>query len=191
MTITVVILLLISFSVSTAASETSIYIIHMNLSAKPVPFSDHRTWFFTTLTSVTTGRKPKILYTYTDSVHGFSAVLTNSELQRLQQKPGYVSFTKDSPIKLHTTFSPQFIRLASNSGTWPVSSYGGGSVIGIIDTGIWPDHPSFHDEGLGSIPSRWKGKCEFNSSSVCNKKVIGARVFNKGFVSYGPQSFNL
>ncbi|WZZ35993.1 hypothetical protein YC2023_019394 [Brassica napus] len=119
MAFTVMILLLIPFSVTTAITETSIYIIHMDLSAKPVPFTDHQSWFSTTLTSVTTGRKPKILYAYTDSVHGFSAVLTNSELKRLQHKPGYVSFTKDLPVKLHTTFSPQFIGLASNSGTWP------------------------------------------------------------------------
>ncbi|KAF2596799.1 hypothetical protein F2Q68_00011384 [Brassica cretica] len=186
MAFTVMILLLIPFSVTTAITETSIYIIHMDLSAKPVPFTDHQSWFSTTLTSVTTGRKPKILYAYTDSVHGFSAVLTNSELKRLQHKPGYVSFTKDLPVKLHTTFSPQFIGLASNSGTWPVSSYGAGTVIGIVDTGIWPDHPSFHDDGLGSVPSTWKGKCEFNYSSLCNKKLIGARVFNKGLFANNP-----
>ncbi|KAJ0234352.1 Subtilisin-like protease [Hirschfeldia incana] len=186
MAITVIILHLISFSVATATKETSIYIIQMDLSANLSPFSDHRSWFSTTLTSVITGRKPKILYAYTDSVHGFSAVLTNSELKRLQYKPGYVSFTKDLPVKLHTTFSPQFIGLASNSGTWPVSSYGAGTVIGIIDTGIWPDHPSFHDDGLGPVPSRWKGECEFNSSSLCNKKLIGARVFNKGLFANNP-----
>lgn len=62
----------------------------------------------------------------------------------------------------------------------PVSNYGAGTVIGLIDTGIWPDSPSFDDDGIGSVPSKWKGKCEFNSSSLCNKKLIGARVFNKG-----------
>ncbi|CAA7056882.1 unnamed protein product [Microthlaspi erraticum] len=179
-------LLIISFFVVTAMAETSTYIIHMDLTAKPLPFSDHRSWFSTSLTSVVTGRKPKILYAYTDSVHGFSAVLTNSELQRLRNKPGYVSFTKDLPVKLHTTFSPQFIGLHSNSGTWPVSNYGAGTIIGIIDTGIWPDSPSFHDNGIGSVPSKWKGKCEFNSSSLCNKKLIGARVFNKGLFANNP-----
>ncbi|ESQ31193.1 hypothetical protein EUTSA_v10005646mg [Eutrema salsugineum] len=186
MAIPVVILLITSFFMATATTDTSTYIIHMDLSAKPLPFSNHQSWFSTTLTSVITGRKPKILYAYTDSIHGFSAVLTDSELQRLQHKPGYVSFTKDLPVKLHTTFSPQFIGLDSNSGTWPVSNYGVGTVIGIIDTGIWPDSPSFHDDGIGSVPSRWKGKCEFNTSSSCNKKLIGARVFNEGLFANNP-----
>ncbi|KAL1196522.1 Subtilisin-like protease SBT1.9 [Cardamine amara subsp. amara] len=184
---TIVILLIISFFfVANATAEISTYIIHMDLSAKPLPFSDHRSWFATTLTSVINGRKPKIIYSYTDSVHGFSAVLTNSELQRLKDKPGYVSFTKDLPVKLHTTFSPQYIGLKSESGTWPVSNYGAGTVIGLIDTGIWPDSPSFHDEGIGSVPPRWKGTCGFNSSSLCNKKLIGARVFNKGLFANNP-----
>ncbi|XP_023633595.1 subtilisin-like protease SBT1.9 [Capsella rubella] len=158
----------------------------MDLSAKPLPFPDHRSWFSTTLTSVITDKKPRIIYAYTDSVHGFSAVLTNSELQRLKDKPGYVSFTKDLPVKLHTTFSPQFIGLNSASGTWPVSNYGAGTVIGIIDTGIWSDSPSFHDDGVGSVPSKWKGACQFNSSSLCNKKLIGARVFNQGLFANNP-----
>lgn len=186
MGMTVVIILVFSFFVAIVTAETSPYIIHMDLSAKPLPFSDHRSWFSTTLTSVITNRKPKIIYAYTDSVHGFSAVLTNSELQRLKHKPGYVSFTKDLPVKLHTTFSPKFIGLNSTSGTWPVSNYGAGIVIGIIDTGIWPDSPSFHDDGVGSVPSKWKGACEFNSSSLCNKKLIGAKVFNKGLFANNP-----
>ncbi|XP_010484555.1 PREDICTED: subtilisin-like protease SBT1.9 [Camelina sativa] len=186
MAITVLIVMIISFFVAVATAETSTYIIHMDLSAKPLPFPDHQSWFSTTLTSVITDRNPKIIYAYTDSVHGFSAVLTNSELQRLKHKPGYVSFTKDLPVKLHTTFSPQFIGLNSTSGTWPVSNYGAGTVIGIIDTGIWPDSPSFHDDGLGSVPSKWKGECQFNSSSLCNKKLIGARLFNKGLFANNP-----
>uniref|UniRef100_A0A2N9EYS4 Subtilisin-like protease fibronectin type-III domain-containing protein n=1 Tax=Fagus sylvatica TaxID=28930 RepID=A0A2N9EYS4_FAGSY len=40
--------------------------------------------------------------------------------------------------------------------------------------------------GMSSVPQRWKGKCENDtlfSSSACNKKLIGARYFNKGFLA--------
>ena len=43
-----------------------------------------------------------------------------------------------------------------------------------MDSGISPDHPSFNNEGVPLPPSKWKGKCKFNSK-LCNKKIIGAR----------------
>ncbi|KAH7512672.1 hypothetical protein FEM48_Zijuj12G0115700 [Ziziphus jujuba var. spinosa] len=49
-----------------------------------------------------------------------------------------------------------------------------GVIIGIVDTGIWPDHPSFGDEGVPPPPAKWKERCEFNET-VCNNKLIGAR----------------
>ncbi|XP_049378362.1 subtilisin-like protease [Solanum stenotomum] len=61
-------------------------------------------------------------------------------------------------------------------GFWNDSNYGKGVIIGVIDTGIFPDHPSFSDDGMPPPPAKWKGKCEFNVTK-CNNKLIGARVF--------------
>ncbi|KAH7523708.1 hypothetical protein FEM48_Zijuj06G0040400 [Ziziphus jujuba var. spinosa] len=59
-------------------------------------------------------------------------------------------------------------------------------VIGVIDTGVWPESESYDDTGLGPIPSGWKGKCElsnnFNSSN-CNRKLICARFFSRGYTA--------
>ncbi|KZV45318.1 subtilisin-like protease-like [Dorcoceras hygrometricum] len=54
-----------------------------------------------------------------------------------------------------------------------------GIIIGLLDSGIFPDHPSFSDKGMPPPPSRWKGKCEFNFTA-CNNKIIGARYFRNG-----------
>ncbi|KAF3442385.1 hypothetical protein FNV43_RR16301 [Rhamnella rubrinervis] len=49
-----------------------------------------------------------------------------------------------------------------------------GVTIVVVDSGISPEHPSFNDQGVPLPPSKWKGKCKFNSK-LCNKKLIGAR----------------
>ncbi|GJP63197.1 hypothetical protein CLOP_g20263 [Closterium sp. NIES-67] len=65
---------------------------------------------------------------------------------------------------------------------------GDGMVVGVVDSGIWPEHPSFSDKlispPLSAPPSSWKGRCEPTKdfpASACNRKLIGARVFYQGF----------
>ncbi|OAY25778.2 subtilisin-like protease SBT5.6 isoform X2 [Manihot esculenta] len=52
---------------------------------------------------------------------------------------------------------------------------------------VWPESKSFSDEGMGPIPKSWKGICQtgvaFNSSH-CNKKIVGARYYIKGYLNY-------
>lgn len=52
--------------------------------------------------------------------------------------------------------------------------------------GIWPESESFRDNlGLGPIPKSWKGDCikgeKFDPAKACNRKLIGARYYLKGF----------
>ncbi|KAF2298929.1 hypothetical protein GH714_029193 [Hevea brasiliensis] len=72
--------------------------------------------------------------------------------------------------------TPRFLGLQQNLGFWNYSNYGKGVIIGLIDSGITPDHPSFSGEGMPPPPAKWKGKCEFNGT-LCNNKLIGARNF--------------
>ncbi|KAK4482051.1 hypothetical protein RD792_011603 [Penstemon davidsonii] len=70
------------------------------------------------------------------------------------------------------------------------SRYGKDVIVGMLDNGVWPESKSFSDEGMGAIPQSWKGICQsgdaFNSSN-CNKKIIGARYYIKGYEAYyGP-----
>jgi hypothetical protein len=74
---------------------------------------------------------------------------------------------------------------------------GDGIVVGVIDTGIYPEHPSFADTPIapdGTInyigpaydppPATWKGTCQEGENfpaTSCNNKLIGARFFLDGF----------
>lgn len=43
------------------------------------------------------------------------------------------------------------------------------TIVGVIDSGIWPESQSFNDEGFGPIPAKWKGGCYGGKDFVCNK----------------------
>lgn len=40
-----------------------------------------------------------------------------------------------------------------------------------IDLGVWPESKSFNDEGMGPVPSKWKGTCDDGGGVTCNKSV--------------------
>ncbi|KAH0468130.1 hypothetical protein IEQ34_003163 [Dendrobium chrysotoxum] len=65
---------------------------------------------------------------------------------------------------------------------WGSSMMGQGLIIGIIDTGITPRHPSFKDTNMPPVPppTKWKGSCSYAGFS-CNDKVIGAKAFYQGY----------
>ncbi|PON43005.1 Subtilase [Parasponia andersonii] len=192
-----IILLAISFFFYSGSGKSQTYIVHMDQSATPRDFSTHHSWFMSTVSSISENSKlpisSKLIHTYTNSIHGFSATLTPTELEVLKTSPGYIHSTPDRLLEPHTTHTSTFLGLSPTSGLWPASSYGEGVIIGVVDTGVWPESKSFSDKGMTNVPSRWKGKCEsgqkFNSS-LCNKKLIGARFYNKGLLANIPK-FNI
>ncbi|KAK2435276.1 Subtilase family protein [Trifolium repens] len=50
--------------------------------------------------------------------------------------------------------------------------------------GIWPESDSFRDDHMDNLPPRWRGICQVGESfdgSHCNRKIIGARWYIKGY----------
>ncbi|KAH9303950.1 hypothetical protein KI387_008354, partial [Taxus chinensis] len=162
------------------------YIIHMIKSMKPGHFTSHHHWYASMLDNVSQSDEELLLYTYDIVLHGFSAMLSKAEAEVMESMDGCLAVIPSSLEKVETTRSPEFLGLASTSaGLWSeYSTYGEDVIVGMIDTGIWPESKSFNDQGLGPPPSKWKGECEsgwmFNSSH-CNNKIIGARYFFRGY----------
>ncbi|XP_073153795.1 subtilisin-like protease isoform X2 [Henckelia pumila] len=119
----------------------------------------------------------RMVYMYRNVITGFAAKLYPHEVKEMEKKEGFLHATLEQKYALHTTRSPNFLGLYRNVGAWPASNYGKGVIIGVVDTGIKPGHPSFSAENVPPPPAKWKGKCELKSTVSCNNKIIGARNF--------------
>jgi len=139
----------------------------------------------------------KKLYSYGFVFNGFAADLTPAQAEKLAATKGVVSVTKDEAQALDTSSTPSFIGLTGPQGFWATTGAKGENVIiGIVDGGAWPEHPSFSDRtdvngngtkdgklGYQQIPG-WNGRCvpgEAFTGSNCNQKLIGARYYNAGW----------
>ncbi|XP_024029241.1 cucumisin-like [Morus notabilis] len=115
-----------------------------------------------------------LLRSYKRSFNGFAAKLTKEEAQKMARMEGVVSVFPNRKKKLHTTRSWNFIGFPQQVKRSTVES---DIIIGMFDSGIWPESSSFDDKGFGPPPSKWKGTCEVPSNFTCNNKIIGAKYY--------------
>ena len=89
-----------------------------------------------------------------------------------------VAVQKDVLEQPLTSVSPVF---TGASAVWPAlggsSKAGEGVIVGVLDTGVWPEHPSFVDPGI-AIPvaarTRVISGVAGDAPFACNDKLIGA-----------------
>ncbi|CAA7032282.1 unnamed protein product [Microthlaspi erraticum] len=86
-----------------------------------------------------------------------------------------VSVFPNENYKPQTTASWDFIGLKEGNNTKRNLAVESDTIIGVIDTGIWPESESFSDKGFGPPPKKWKGVCAGGANFTCNNKLIGAR----------------
>ncbi|KAL8554097.1 hypothetical protein ACS0TY_002354 [Phlomoides rotata] len=116
-----------------------------------------------------------LLRSYTRSFNGFAAYLTPQEQEKLANHEGVVSIFPGITYYPQTTRSWDFIGLNVNAHrNLAVES---DIIIGVIDSGVWPESESFSDKGFGPPPKKWKGVCNGGANFTCNNKLIGARVY--------------
>eukprot|EP00897_Mesotaenium_endlicherianum_P009325 jgi/Mesen1/8420/ME000472S07786 len=133
------------------------------------------------------------LYSYTGVHNGFSAALTAAQAALLRGQEGVQQVVEDCVRRPQTTRSYSFLGLdAPRGGAWATSN-GSDVIIGLLDTGVWPESASFRDAGYGPPPMRWKGTCQPGFAFIpanCNNKLIGARFYADGFERYRNVSLN-
>ena len=158
------------------------YIVHVQKpkGTKFLNLRERRNWYMSFLPNSTLDSgESRMIYTYSHAISGFSAVLTQEELEAMEAKEGFLLAYPDQECKLRTTHSPEFLGLSQWGGMWPDSGYGQGQIIGMIDSGIKYSHPSFDDTGMSPPPTKWNGNCYW-SKNGCNNKLIGALGFHSG-----------
>ncbi|CAA7407075.1 unnamed protein product [Spirodela intermedia] len=133
------------------------------------------------------------LYSFNHIFNGFAVHTTPSQAGRLAAAPGVKLLERDRQAKLMTTYTPAFLGLP---GVWAEGggekTAGEGVVIGIIDTGINPAHPSFANDPENPFRPDWRpqfdGACEMSSlaGALCNGKIVSARHFSAGAAAVFP-----
>jgi subtilisin family serine protease len=119
-------------------------------------------------------------------LNAVALVVPEGTADRLKGMPGVKAVLADSKQQPQTISSPGYIGAPS---VWNQlggqGSAGENVIVGVIDSGVWPEHPSLSDPGPSGPygpPAGWNGApCQFGSPNpndapfACNNKVIGAR----------------
>ena len=87
------------------------------------------------------------IYSYRYGLNGFAARMSAAQAQKLQHLPEVLNVWEDEVRPLATRYSPTFLGLfdAENGLRSAVGLDGDGTVIGVIDSGIAPEHPALRD----------------------------------------------
>jgi hypothetical protein len=132
----------------------------------------------------------KALHNYSYVFNGFAARISEAQALKLAATPGVLTVSPDEKRTADTSSTPTFLGLTGKDGFWKENDAKGEDIIiGVVDSGIWPQHPSFsdrdrHGEVVYDKIHHWKGTCvtgdQFDAKD-CNRKLIGARYYNAGF----------
>ncbi|XP_035830961.1 cucumisin [Helianthus annuus] len=139
------------------------------------------------LQEVTGSRAEKsLLWSYKRSFNGFVAKLTKYEKNQIAQMDGVVSVFPSQQKQLLTTRSWDFIGFPQDVKRAHLES---DVIVGMLDSGVWPESESFKDDGFGPPPAKWKGSCA-SANFTCNNKLIGAKYYNADGKEVGTEELS-
>ncbi len=141
------------------------------------------------------------IYDYTAAFNGFAAKLTEDQAAKLEVSKDVLSVEKAEILQVDTSSTPAFLGLSNPGGLWDQlggvhkTGVGRGAgedvVVGDVDTGIWPENPSFSDRKVDGSSGNlyphkvtgFHGICQAGQAfpaSTCNGKLIAARFYVDG-----------
>ncbi|WP_239059066.1 S8 family serine peptidase [Colwellia sp. Arc7-D] len=131
----------------------------------------------------------KVRKQFTTAVNAFSVEMTQDEARRVSQLPHVAFVHRAKTYQLHTDAGPQKIsadKVWSGNTDAGIEYKGEGIIMGIIDTGINSDHPSFADIGDDGYDHTnpwgagvYAGACAVEGQeNLCNDKLLGIRTYD-------------
>ncbi|GAA2676853.1 hypothetical protein Apa02nite_004840 [Actinoplanes palleronii] len=134
--------------------------------------------------------------------NGFTATLTTGQAATLRKTPGVAAVLEDKLVTAQLAMPADELGLSGRAGVWQ-QGFGGaahageGTVIGVIDSGYWPESASFAPlpeprPDAAAIAAKFTGVCDFGADEParCNNKVIGARWYdNDALSTLNPEEF--
>ncbi len=88
------------------------------------------------------GQAPQVTYRFTKVFDGAAMILAGDQVEELAAMEGVKNIYLDELMQPDTEVSPGFIGApAVWSQLGGQESAGEGVVVGVLDTGIWPEHP--------------------------------------------------
>jgi hypothetical protein len=130
--------------------------------------------------TATVGHRFRIVY------GGVAAVIPARSVEAVLAIDGVVAVQYDRLNQLLTDASPEFVGAdGAYDELGTTADAGAGLIYGNLDTGIWPEHPSFADLGNLSAPPGPARACQYgdnpltpaNDPFVCQNKLIGGAHF--------------
>jgi len=122
---------------------------------------------------------------FTVAFNGFTAQLTEAEAAQLKKTSGVINVWEDELRHADTVSTPDYLGLTGKDGVWKTrfggeDNAGKGIVVGVIDTGIDPDNPSFAALSRSKMP-RGNFVCETENDPAfeCSSKIVGARWYGE------------
>jgi subtilisin family serine protease len=126
-------------------------------------------------------------YDYTLVFNGFAARMAPGTAAQLARTPGVLSVSPDRRHRLQTITTPAFLGLTGATALWNqlggFAKAGTGVVVGVIDSGITPQAPSFAPLASPGKLHAWNGVCQTGehwTAADCSNKIIGARYYTAG-----------
>lgn len=166
------------------------------------------------------------VYRFTTVLNGVVLKMTAQQASKLRGTPGVAMVEKNRIFTIKTSSgnkpdapqvppgppgspdsgpqppTPAFLGLTGDDGVWQTQFHGdtdagAGVIVGDIDTGFWPENPSFAAfKGKGpadaEIKKKFHGTCDTTGEDPvsCNNKVIGARYYDAaGLSTANPGEF--